>query len=85
MGDEDFDSESGEFVAMHGPDGLTTSGAWAVGGCAELDVVDVDWLLVLVDGVRHFYVGHDETSVMEMESTMRNFLCRMSWNSGEHV
>ena len=42
----------------------------------------MDWLLVLVDGVRHFYVGHDETSVMEVESTMRNFLCRMSWNSG---
>lgn len=41
----------------------------------------MDWLL-LVDGVRHFYVGHDETSFMEVESTMRNFLCRMSWNSG---
>ena len=33
----------------------------------------MDWLLALVDGVRHFYVGHDETSVMEVESTMRNF------------
>ena len=42
----------------------------------------MDWLLVLVDGVRHFYVGHDEISFMEMESTMRNFLCRMSCSSG---
>ena len=47
-----------------------------------MDVVDVDWLLVLVDGVRHFYVGHDEISFMEMESPTRNFLCRMSWSSG---